>query len=163
MNRLITTLFCLTLISLPAHAQQRDLNPSLHYTTLAKPHELETQEAQPAQDADIDTPQPQEELDPATRVWNKYKDLATGKAAEEEQAKKEDAKNKKKTAAIDKPAKPEKPEVSAPTETGETPEEAEQQKTGMSAILDEWRNAKDTQREMRTRSFKTPDLPGEGG
>ena len=109
MNRLITTLFCLTLITLPATAQERELKSGLNYTTMAKPKLHVAEEAGAAEETALQNELDEEAKDPATRVWNKYKDLATGKAAEEEL--------KKKKAEIEKPEKPEKPDVEKPSKT----------------------------------------------
>lgn len=158
MNRLITTLFCFSLLALPAHAQERELSSGLNYTTMAKPKLPEAQKAEPAiekaAEAVSDKSQAEEELDPATRVWNKYKDLATGKAGEEA------AKQK---AEIDTPEKPEKPEVAKPSKTTMNAKQAEVPKSGLGAILQEWKNTKQNQREMRSKSFKTPTAPEKEG
>lgn len=125
-----------------AHAQEkRDLKPGLNYTTLAKPA-APTSEA--AKEATAETTD-QNTTDPATRVWNKYKELATGEAAEKEAAKKEAKAETPKKPSVEKPEKPsleEKP--------------AEEKKFGFGAILEQWKSSKDDAREMKSRSFKTP-------
>ena len=150
MNRLITTLFCLLLISLPASAQQRELKPGINYTTLAKPKVAEPTKAVPAEETAIENT-PKEVQDPATLVWNKYKELATGQTQEQKAAEKGTQKD------IEKPETPKKPSIDKPV--AKSPGHAsgvEKQQSGFAAILDEWKNSKDTKKEIRSKSFKVP-------
>lgn len=155
MNRLITTLFCFSLLALPAHAQERELSPGLNYTTMAKPKLPNKEEADSAEESIAEKATAEEETDPATRVWNKYKDLATGKAAEEEL--------EKEKAEIEKPEKPEKPKVPSPSKTTMNGKPQDVPQSGLGAILNEWKNNKETRRDMRSKSFKTPKLPEKDG
>lgn len=136
------------LITLPATAQERELKSGLNYTTMAKPKLHVAEDAKTAEEAELQKELEEEAQDPATRVWNKYKDLATGKAAEEEL--------EKKKAEIEKPEEPEKPEVEKPSKTTLNAKEEEVPKSGLGAILQEWKNNKENQREMRSKSFTTP-------
>ena len=164
MNRLITTIFCLSLlIAFPAQAQQREYKSGLNYTTLGarpKPAPVPKPQAHPAENAIESEETPVTELedkakespDPATRIWNKYKELATGTAGEKEQAAKTEN---------NKPEAPEKPDVPLKPKTKLTKQSAQDPKpnNGFGAILENWKNTKDTRRDMRSMSFKTPDLP----
>ncbi len=145
----ITTLFCLLLISLPTHAQQRELKPGINYTTLAKPKTAEPAEALPAEESAVENA-PKEEQDPATLVWNKYKELATGQTQEQKAAEK----------GPKKPKSPKKPSVDKPAAKSPDHEaDTEKQQSGFAAILNEWKSSKDSQKEMRSKSFKTPTSP----
>lgn len=156
MNRTITTLFCLLLISFPAGAQQRDLKPGINYTTLGrhKPAAKPAAEALPAEntaDAAVETDKDKDqkkEENPAVTVWNKYKALATGQTEEQKEA---EGKGPK------KPDAPEKPLVEKPAAPSPDHDSAvEKQQSGFANILDQWQSSKDSQREMRSKSFKVP-------
>ncbi len=147
MNRMTATLFCLLLISLPASAQQRELKPGLNYTTLAKPKTVTPVEAVPAEDAATENKTEDKAQDPATLVWNKYKELATGQTEEQKTAE----------SGPEKPKSPEKPSVEKPTaKAPDHDADVEKQQSGFAAILDEWKSSKDSQKEMRSKSFKVP-------
>ncbi|MEM7651316.1 MAG: hypothetical protein AAF204_04455 [Pseudomonadota bacterium] len=155
MNRFIIPIFCIAfsiVLSAPAQAQQRELKSGLNYTTLAKP---KAQDAQPAEEAEAENPsEKEEEIDPATAVWNKYKDLATGTAKDEE--------SEKSTEAPDKPEKPSVEIPEKPTLNGKSQDQAQQgqeesQQNAFSAILEEWKSSKENQREMRSKSFTVPE------
>lgn len=147
----ITALFCLLLISLPANAQQREYKPGINYTTLAKPKAIKPTNPLPAKGAEIKG-ESKKAQDPATLVWNKYKELATGQTEEQKAAEK----------GLRKPKAPTKPTVVKPTKTSQNPNDetkAEPQINGFAAILSEWKNTKNSKKEMRSKSFKTPQTP----
>ena len=153
----------------PAHAQQRELQSGLNYTTMgrkAKPAEAKTEEASsPAKPTDLprasrgkatlppvnatvnkdQKPQAQE-TDEATRIWNKYKELATGTAAKDEENKDE-----KKSAKA--PEAPTPPTVDNPQLQGAGKTAAAPQQNAFGAILEEWKNTKEDRRDMRSMTF----------
>ena len=150
----ITTLFCLLLISLPANAQQRELKAGINYTTLAKPKASPPPaEALPAENAVAGDDAEKKEQDPAALVWNKYKELATGQTLEQIEEQKEV------DGAPEKPKTPAKPSIDKPAVVTSEKSKEQAQQSGFAAILNEWKNTKDTQREMRSKSFKTPNSP----
>ena len=137
---------------MPAHAQDREYKSGLNYTTLSKPA---PKEAEPAPDAAEAVEETEENAEPSRRVWNIYKDLATGKAAEEAAKEKEDSAK----ADIEKP---EKPTVAAPEKPTLAPEEETASKpNGFQAVLQQWQQSKKDQRDMRSKRFHIPeDLKG---
>ena len=144
MNRFIITAFCIVCLSAAAQAQQRELKPGLNYTTLGV---SKAQDAAPAEETALESEEANKDVDPATAAWNKYKELATGEAGEKE------------TEEAKAPEAPEKPTVAKPEKPSMEPQEKETQANAFSAILDEWRSSKDTQREMRSKSFSVPTKP----
>jgi len=133
-------------------AQEKEFTPGLNYTTLSAPKiKPAAPAAEAAQSPTLPAATPEqtqeEEQDPATRVWNKYKALATGETAEAEDSAK-NAPQKPITPAVAQPDKPTKPTANTKQEKPTT--------SGMGAILEEWKNSKTNQREMRSKSFKVP-------
>ena len=152
MNRTITTLFCLLLISLPASAQKRDLKPGINYTTLAKPKTAKPAEALPTEETSAKINE-EKEQDPATVVWNKYKELATGQTSEQKEAERPNKGPKK-------PKTPKKPSVNKPTaKSPDHASDSEKQQNAFSNLLNEWKSTKDSKKEMRSKSFKVPNQP----
>ena len=150
----------------PAFAQQRELKSGLNYTTMgrkAKP--AETKEASPATASG--TPRAErgrtslpaklasanktdngEETDEATRIWNKYKELATG-TADKDKEKDKDAKDTKSVETPDKPTV-DKPALKDTSKTAPPP-----QKNAFGEILQEWKSQKENRRDMRSLSFNS--------
>ena len=153
MNRRITTLFCMSLFfvlaSQYAQAQQRELKSGLNYTTLGKPKIEEPKEAVTAV---MDGGEKNGQESTAAVVWNKYKELATGQTPE--QIEKQKMLKDKKT-IVTKPTAPEKPSVES-VDTAKNDYAVAEKQNGFAAILSEWKNAKSSQKEMSTKSFKTP-------
>lgn len=151
MNHLTTSLFCLSLLlALPAQAQQREYKPGLNYTTLAQPRPPVVQDASPAIESTANAPT--DEPAPVTRIWNKYKDLATGTAGEKQAAEKQA--NARSPQKPDLPVKPAMQNLTPATQQAETAKPS-----AFQSIIEGWKENKETRSDMRSMSFKTPDLP----
>jgi hypothetical protein len=164
----------LTTYALPLYAQnpERELSSGLNYTTVynkPKPAAADTPDVPQAQSPlkpiapkiSMTAPAapPETKEDSQTRIWNKYKALATGKAGEEQQNTAPPTEQKPaatqtqgmhtKTLKTDL--------VAAPQQSAPAPAPA----SGITAILQEWKSSKSQQSEMRSKSFKVPDTLAE--
>ena len=118
-----------------AYAQgQRDLSPGLNYTTI-KPQDDNIQRT------DSVTTQRKSEKggnNAASEVWEKYQSLATGQAGNDEVSEEPSA------PAVDTAGKPSAPAQGKPMGVG------------LNSLLQKWRENKDQQKEMRSKSFGVP-------
>ncbi len=165
MLKKITAAAFILIISFPALAQDREYQPGIKTiynkpkipapTTPEKPEikrlgDVEARSGQP--------PKREKETSPAERVWNKYKDLAAGTSekARTKEAEKESEGNKTPapppTVEKDDGKKAPKPEKTAEPPLNKTP---------MQNLLEHYRENKDQQRQMRSRTYPTPKtIPG---
>lgn len=132
------------------NTDQKPAKPRVFNTIKPKNAEPTKETADEIAEETTDGPEEEEEA-PAVTVWNKYKELAAGKAGEKE-AKAEDTKTIT-------PGKPDKPSVAKPSvpnaEQGEV--ETRPAKNAFGSIIDEWKSSRDKQREMRSRTFAVPE------
>lgn len=153
MNHFVSILFCLSLLSLPAGAQERELKSGLNYTTMGAKPAAPT--ANPAQEAAAGEKPAATKDSPAAQVWNTYKELATGQTPEQKEMEKQ-SKKKPGTALPKAPEKPTTPKPGKPSLNGEAQEKPE---SAIGSIIRDWKNNKDSQREMRSKSFGAPAAP----
>lgn len=136
---IMLAVFCM-MASLPSLAQGPEYKPGLNYTAfknppLPKPEPTEEAKTAMPEEAPAETPEAR-----AERVWQKYKALAAGQVP-------------------DGPVKPTPPSVQPVSAQPAAAAAAPQ--SGLTAILQEWKNSKSNQREMRSRSFATPSVVSE--
>lgn len=149
-----------------ANAQERELKSGLNYTAIynkPKPTEVDavkTPEAPAAPEisatptsTEVSTPLENEEI---TRIWNKYKALATGKASTETQAENENAKT-----TLEDTQSSQMKKLTPATALTPAPAAAPApaSSTGIAGILQEWKASKAQQSEIRSKSFKVPEIP----
>jgi hypothetical protein len=164
-----TLVFACLLISCatPTTAQesQRELKSGLNYTRVYnKPATEKPQSPQIEKPTPPDTPQvmmaPPSSAEPVpedtkTRIWNKYKALATGKAATPQTPEAPPAQTQasaaqgmqSKTMKLDQPPLSQQAATAPPAPA-----------SGITAILQEWKTSKSQQSEMRSKSFKVPEI-----
>lgn len=162
----------MTAYSLPALAQnpERELSSGLNYTTIynkPKPAAADKPDVPQAQaplkpiapkiSMTAPAAPPETKEDSQTRIWNKYKALAMGKAVEEQQ-----------NTAPPTEKKPAAPQTQGmhtktlKTDLAAAPQQsASAPASGITAILQEWKSSKSQQSEMRSKSFKVPDTLAE--
>ena len=122
------------LLPLHSHAQAPQYKSGLNHTRIYVAPDLKEKEEAKLEDKIEDTAEAStQEEDAATRVWEKYKALATGQHQEEDGEK--------------APKRPEKPEAPKVAET-KTPD-----KSGFSKILETYTRNKESRKDMRTLSF----------
>jgi len=151
-------------ICLPAHAQQPEYTAGIHSTTIPTNLTAGTPLQQTTRKGlgDDDTrgrlmpiagrpatktggsPSEEGDASPVNRVWNKYKELATGTAPKEE--------SDPKAVPVPEVKKPDAPNVAA------AQEQASPKPSGMQTLLQQYQDNKDTRRQMKSLTFETPKL-----
>lgn len=141
LNRLIFTFALILATSTSAFAeQQREYKGGMHYTTLKPPAVTTKGNA-------IENPEEVKEDTPESRVWKKYKALASG---ETEEQKAKEAEN----ALPQAPTHPVKPQTANAAQ-----EEDKPNPTGMAAIIQEYQKSKSQRSQMRSIKIATPEKP----
>ncbi len=131
-------------------AEQKPAKPKL-FNTITPKHAEPTKEVAEEIIEETAEESSKTEESPAVTVWNKYKKLAAGTAADDK-PKAEDTK----TLTTSKPDKPTVDAPQAPTlKQGEV--ETRPAKNAFGSIIDEWQTSRDKQREMRSKTFAVPD------
>lgn len=158
MFKVIAATLIVFISSFPAFAQEREYQPGINHKTIyiqpkvsapQKPTPPKAEKPSPIAPQKTGSAEDTEESS-TDRIWNKYKELATGTAKDEEETSAEDK----------KPLPPPDVEEVSQTDTAptNTEEEIEEKNTGLKYLLEQYQNNKDQQRQMRTRTFKTPTI-----
>ena len=149
MNRSFFTFALILSTATTAMAQPRDYKGGMQHTTLKPP-------AVTASKTGFSTESPTEEDTPQSRVWKKYKALATGQTEEQQNGKEEAKGQENRENALPKaPDAPQKP-------ADATAQERAQEKpspTGMAALIEEYRRSKSQRSQMRSIQITEPEKP----
>jgi hypothetical protein len=150
MKKIAYTLLALTAFSQTAFADQSKYTGGMKYTTM-QPTQQSNSDKKPlynrtASETDSQTEEelPQEEKPAEQTVWDRYKELASGKAKETET---------QEGSAL--PKAPEKPTLPQKQATPKEPQNA----TGMAGLIQEYKRNKAKRSQMRSISFSKPETP----
>ncbi len=108
---------------------------------------------------------PKQEETPSTRIWNKYKALASGapEKTEEEKAAEKEAQEKEEAGQKAAEAEKQKEKEAAENAKIEKVEREPAPPTGIAAIIDEYRKNKAQRSQMRTITVTNPDFQPSAG
>jgi len=142
-----TLILCLSATT--TFAQQPQYTGGMKYTTLGTPEAADknqkpiyNRKPTPEETENAETDEKVEEKTPEQSAWDKYKELATGKAQKTD--------NKEGSALPKAPNKPVTPERAAEKEETQKP-------TGFAAIIDDYQRSKAKRSQMRSISYGTPE------
>lgn len=144
MFRILLIIPIFIIFTSPALAQEREYQPGIHHTKIYNSPKIQrpAPPAKPtAKPGGAQNNAHNEETDPTQRVWNKYKELASGTA--------QNAKSVR---------PPEVKEVKKPKLTAPNYDATEKKKTGLASLLEQYQQNKNNQRQMRSKTFKTPKI-----
>ena len=154
MKKIAYTLLALTAFSQTAFADQSKYTGGMKYTTMQPTQQSNSDKKPlynrktPKETNSIEQEEPQEEQ-PTEKsaeqtVWDRYKELASGKAKES---------NTQDGSAL--PKAPEKPTLPQKQATSKEPQNA----TGMAGLIQEYKRNKAKRSQMRSISFSKPETP----
>lgn len=144
-----------------ARAQERDLSPGLHYTTIynkpiprpAPPEEPVVE--RPSVEKPVAAGEAESETikDESTesRIWNKYKALATGTAEGESGESQKKSSEQHRESPDGSKENPARRASSPPAIKIEGP------KSSVAELIGRWQEQKEQQKDMRSKSFKVPE------
>lgn len=131
-----------------AHAQQRELKPGLNYTSI---YNKPVKRPEPPEKPSVEKPASPEnapetitEESAESRIWNKYKALATGTAGQAETSEEPELPKEETEKTASRSATPASIKIEGPKST-------------VAELISRWQEQKEQQKDMRSKSFQVPE------